>query len=123
MLSHFKKFRLVISSSLDNRNISMRELSKKVGISPSYLSRILSGERKPPSNEIILKIIKLLGIESPDEIFIELGRIPPKNYKLKQLLRIAIRLDYMDFEELLKYAETIYHNKRFNKSINKSKKS
>lgn len=42
----FTDFGLAVSYEMDKRNMKLYQLAKKVGITPTYLSMILHGERK-----------------------------------------------------------------------------
>ena len=47
-----------ISDLCNGRHIPQKELVKKIGISPSQLSRIVSGETKTVSSDILIGIAK-----------------------------------------------------------------
>lgn len=89
----------------------LREMAKKLEISPTYLSRIETNEEKtPPAEELLRKIADLLG-DDFDELMSLAGRIPTdvKDYITKdagipQFLRTAREqgLTSKDLEEMLK---------------------
>jgi transcriptional regulator with XRE-family HTH domain len=62
------------SQALDASGMSARELASKVGAHPSYIARILKGERHP-SPEWIQKIAETLGID-PNELLEYIGIKP-----------------------------------------------
>lgn len=74
----------------------LREMAKKLEISPTYLSRIETNEEKtPPAEELLRKIADLLG-DNFDELMSLAGRIPTdvkeyitKDPGLPQFLRTA----------------------------------
>jgi len=70
---HIKSHRL-------NKGISMRELSRRTGVSQPYLSQIESQEIKNPSIEIINKIAKELGLPIVESL-IKLGYLSKKDIK------------------------------------------
>lgn len=47
-----------ISDLCNERHIPQKELAKKIGISPSQLSRIVSGETKTVSSDILIGVAK-----------------------------------------------------------------
>lgn len=57
----------------EEKNISIRELMRKTGISNSYLSQLETGKRPRPSQEIIAKIGKVLGSEAYNRLMINAG--------------------------------------------------
>lgn len=58
------------------RDLGLREMAQKTGVSPSYLSRLESGdETNPPSESVIGRIADVL-IEKPDELMRLSGRLP-----------------------------------------------
>lgn len=58
-----------------DRTFSMRGVASKIGISPTYLSKIERGEQ-PASGKTIRKLAEILGV-SADEIFAHANRIDP----------------------------------------------
>lgn len=72
----------VIKTKREEKNFSLAEFAKRIGISPGYLSQIENGRKTNPRLDIILRIIHeldidiemLLGLESNDENY--LSRIP-----------------------------------------------
>lgn len=54
---------------------SIRKVSKRTGIEPTYLSKIERGTVPPPSDEVIVALAKELK-ENPDSLLIKAGRIP-----------------------------------------------
>ena len=88
----------------------LREMAKKLGISPAYLSRIETSEEKnPPAEELLRKIAELLD-DNFDELMSLAGRIPTdvkeyitKDPGLPQFLRTASQqgLTAKQLEEML----------------------
>ena len=56
------------------RGIGLREMAKKVGVSPTYLSQIERGEFKPPTEDKVRKIAEIIG-QDPDELLALAGRV------------------------------------------------
>ena len=48
----------------DDRRFSLRQTAGRVGIEPSYLSKIERGELPPPGEECILRLAKEVGLDS-----------------------------------------------------------
>jgi transcriptional regulator with XRE-family HTH domain len=57
-----------------SRAFSIRQLARRVGIEPSYLSKIERGEEPPPGEETIHRIAKELG-EDPDAFLALAGKV------------------------------------------------
>ena len=56
------------------RGIGLREMAKKVEVSPTYLSQIERGEFKPPTEDKVRKIAEIIG-QDPDELLALAGRV------------------------------------------------
>lgn len=63
------------------REIKLREMAARVGISPAYMSRIESGRELPPKGERIVKIAEVLDVPVDDLLSLA-GKIDPliENY-------------------------------------------
>lgn len=61
---------------INNTSLSLRKLAEKVGISPTYLSRIETGKEPPPSEDIIIRFAQALGINE-DELLSHADKISP----------------------------------------------
>jgi HTH-type transcriptional regulator, competence development regulator len=68
------------------KNISQRELAEKVGVDFSYISKVENDRLPPPSADTIVKICKILEIES-DILLALTGKIPSET---KQMLSSSI---------------------------------
>jgi HTH-type transcriptional regulator, competence development regulator len=67
----------------EDRAFSVRQLAVRVGIEPSYLSKIERGEQPPPGEETIHRIAKELG-EDPDVLLALAGKV---SSDLTQIIR------------------------------------
>ena len=56
---------------------SLRRFAKAVGISPTFLSKVETGEFDPPAPDKIKRMSELLG-QDPDELLALAGRIDPE---------------------------------------------
>lgn len=88
-------FRKLVEQRMEAQHLSLRGLARRAGISPSFLSRILSGERGLPEDEVILKLAKALCVQPPALLFLEAGRIPARS------------LDRLSEEEIQRVLEAI----------------
>ncbi len=58
----------------DDRRYSVRQVAKRVGIEPAYLSKIERGEVAPPSEATTVRLAKELG-EDPDVMLALAGKV------------------------------------------------
>lgn len=73
---------------------SVRQVASRVGIEPSYLSKIERGEQPPPSEETIVLLAQDLG-EDPDVLLAVAGKV---SKELQRIIRHRPKL----FSELLR---------------------
>ncbi|MFC1678683.1 helix-turn-helix domain-containing protein [Elusimicrobiota bacterium] len=59
---------------LKDRKYSVRQVAARIGVQPSYLSKVERGEQSPPSEATILKLAKDLG-QDPDVLLALGGKI------------------------------------------------
>lgn len=64
------------------RGLSITQLAKLSGVSPSYISRIENGGRRPPKPDIIQKMVPHLGI-GYNEMMIKAGYLSVNNEDLR----------------------------------------
>lgn len=82
----------IIKAKREEKNYSLVEFAKVIGISAGYLSQLENGRKRNPKLEIILKVIKeldididmLLGVESNNE---------NANFKIPSLLKLILAKD------------------------------
>ena len=84
--------------------ISQRELAKQIDVDFSYISKIENGRLPPPAADTIVKICRVLEVESED-LFALTGKIPSKvqeslsgSKAAQQFLGEAQRLSLTDEE-------------------------
>ncbi len=70
-----KSFGRRIAQRAKEISLSLRQVAQKADIDPSFLTRIATGERNPPSDEIITRLADVLDMRV-DILLIEAGRIP-----------------------------------------------
>jgi transcriptional regulator with XRE-family HTH domain len=56
------------------KEIGLREMAKKIGVSPTYLSKIERDEFAPPAEDKVRKIAEILGCDT-DELLARAGRV------------------------------------------------
>ena len=66
-MGNYEKFRQLLTEYLDANEISLGELARKANIDQSYIYKIKSGDRNPPSREIILRISRVLNLRFQEE--------------------------------------------------------
>jgi transcriptional regulator with XRE-family HTH domain len=95
----------IIKAKREEKNLSLVDFARTVGISPGYLSQIENGYKSNPKLEIVLRIVKeldididmILGLESPGENL---------SVKIPSLLKLVLVKDRnnkaMEDKEVLK---------------------
>lgn len=104
-------FSHIVTEEMDRQGLSLRRLAEKVGMTPSYLSRILRGIQRPPSEEKIRNIAKVLKIYPPDKLLIEAGRFPDSRPEVMQLYRAAGNLTKKDLGQVMKVVNSLIKKK------------
>lgn len=67
-----------VKEALKKKGWSMRRAAREAGLDSSFLSKVLSGKRNPPSDErAIVRLAQKLDLD-PDSLVIYAGRIPAK---------------------------------------------
>jgi transcriptional regulator with XRE-family HTH domain len=69
-----EKFGALIRREREAKEIGLREMAKKIGVSPTYLSKIERDEFAPPTEEKVRKIAEIIG-RDPDELLALAGRV------------------------------------------------
>ena len=91
-----KKFRI-------QENLSIRKLAALVGISPSYLSDI-EKNKCTPASDTIKKLSIILNL-NPEELSMQLGRIPQGHLSVLQSFLKSKPLDKQEMQEILNSCE------------------
>jgi transcriptional regulator with XRE-family HTH domain len=107
-----KSFGSTIRRLREGQQISLRKFADKVGISPTYLSKIERDEFPPPGEETVKKFAVALD-QDPDELLALAGRvssdlpaiIQQRPRELASFLRTAGALGPEDMAKLAKYVE------------------
>jgi len=69
-----EQFGAFIRRKREERDLGLREMAKKIGISPTYLSKCERDEFPPPTEERVREIAKILGCDV-DDLLARAGRV------------------------------------------------
>jgi HTH-type transcriptional regulator, competence development regulator len=67
MMAGRKSFGALVRREREAKEIGLREMAKKIGVSPTYLSKIERDEFDPPAEDKVRKIAEIIG-RDPDEL-------------------------------------------------------
>jgi transcriptional regulator with XRE-family HTH domain len=70
-----EKFGAFIRREREAREIGLREMAKKIGVSPTYLSKVERDEFTPPTEDKVRAIARIIECD-PDELLAMAGRVP-----------------------------------------------
>ncbi len=74
MKSGTEQFGAFIRKHREDKEIGLREMAKKIGVSPTYLSKVERDEFSPPAEDRVRKIAELLDLDV-DELLAMAGRV------------------------------------------------
>lgn len=104
-------FRALVKRQMETVNLSLRTVASEAGISPAYLSRLLSGERGlPPDDTLILKLAEVLRIDPPERLLVEAKRVP--DMLLPALLSAHQAVSKAELKEAMKQLQAVILNQR-----------
>jgi transcriptional regulator with XRE-family HTH domain len=92
---------------------SLREVARRVGMSPAYLSCLLKGQRNAPDNTLITKLEEVLNVQPPGSLFDAAGRQDHfvskvlKKDSERLLMRSLAPLNAKDFAKVVELAELL----------------
>jgi transcriptional regulator with XRE-family HTH domain len=69
-----EKFGAFIRREREAKEIGLREMAKKIGVSPTYLSKVERDEFPPPAEERVRTIAAIMGLDV-DELLALAGRV------------------------------------------------
>ena len=107
------RFLRLLRKALASSGLSLREVSRKSGISPAYLSRLVKGERGAPTNETIVRLEEALNIQPRGQLFDAAGRQDSLVTKVlgkdsqRVLMRSLAPLSDEEFTKVVKIAEKL----------------
>ena len=115
-----RDFGAVIRDLRKAQDVGLRETAGKVGISPTYLSRIERGKESPPRPEVIKALAKELAADvdmlfrlssSTDPEMAHFLNIEPEAVKLLRFLKEA-SFNRAQLAELIEAAKTIHSSSK-----------
>jgi transcriptional regulator with XRE-family HTH domain len=68
-------FGTMIRRQRESAQIGLRELARRVGMSPTYLSKVETDQFKPPAEDKLVAMAKELKLD-PDAVIAHAGRVP-----------------------------------------------
>jgi transcriptional regulator with XRE-family HTH domain len=74
MTSEREKFGALIRREREAREIGLREMAKKIGVSPTYLSKVERDEFPPPAEDKVRKIAEIIECDT-DDLLARAGRV------------------------------------------------
>jgi transcriptional regulator with XRE-family HTH domain len=74
MMQRKERFGALVRREREAKEIGLREMAKKIGVSPTYLSKIERGEFEPPAEDKVRRIAEIIGHDS-DELLALAGRV------------------------------------------------
>jgi len=106
-----EKFGAFIRREREAREIGLREMAKKIGVSPTYLSKVERDEFTPPTEQKVRAIAQIIDCD-PDELLAMAGRVSSDiadiirrhPVELSALLRTANGLTAEDIDRLAQEA-------------------
>lgn len=99
MASSRGEFGAFIRREREARGISLREMANKIGVSPTYMSKVERDEFKPPTEDKVRSIAQILECDL-DELLAMAGRVPSD-------LADIIKRHPVEMAALLRAASTI----------------
>jgi HTH-type transcriptional regulator, competence development regulator len=117
MVSGREKFGAFIRREREARGLSLRDMAKKIKVSPTFLSKVETEDWKP-GEEKLRKIAEVIGC-NPDDLMARAGRVPaelseiikqsPHRHQMTALLRTAKGFTAEEMEKLVSQARKIKH--------------
>jgi HTH-type transcriptional regulator, competence development regulator len=112
MMAGRRRFGALVRREREAKEIGLREMAKKIGISPTYLSKIERGDFDPPAEDKVRKIAEIIG-RDPDELLALAGRVASdltdiirqRPRELADFLRTAKGLSAEDIARLARQAQ------------------
>lgn len=72
--SNYVREKRVALREQGDRSFSLRQVAQRIGVEPSYLSKVERGETPPPSEQKIVRLARELG-EDPDVLLALAGKV------------------------------------------------
>lgn len=68
------KFGAFVRQEREGKGLGLREMAKKIGVSPTYLSKVERDEFPPPAEDKVIAIANILGCDQ-DELLALAGKV------------------------------------------------
>ncbi len=112
MKAEREKFGAFIRREREAKEIGLREMAKKIGVSPTYLSKVERDEFPPPAEERVKAIAGILGLDA-DELLALAGKVASdlsdiireRPQEMANFLRAAKGLTAEDMARLARQAQ------------------
>jgi HTH-type transcriptional regulator, competence development regulator len=112
MSGESEKFGAFVRREREAKEIGLREMAKKIGVSPTYLSKVERDEFPPPAEERVRKIAGIIG-QDADELLALAGRVASdlteiireQPREMADFLRAARGLAAEDMARLARHAQ------------------
>jgi len=114
-----EKFGAFIRREREAKEITLREMAKMIGVSPTYLSKVERDEFVPPAEDKVRKIAEMIGCDA-EELVALAGRVPlelseiikqhPHRHELTALLRTTKGLTAEEMSKLVRRAQKARDN-------------
>jgi len=107
-----KSFGALVRRQREAKEIGLREMAKKIGVSPTYLSKIERGDFDPPAEDKVRKIAEIIGRDA-DELLALAGKVASdlteiirqRPREMADFLRTAKGLAKADIARLVREAQ------------------
>src|SRR5215471_3735168 len=111
MIAARESFGALVRREREAKQIGLREMAKKIGVSPTYLSKIERGDFAPPAEDRVRKIAVIIGRDA-DELLALAGRVASdlteiirqRPREMADFLRAAKELPAGDIARLVRQA-------------------
>jgi len=112
MMAGRKSFGALVRREREAKEIGLREMAKKIGVSPTYLSKIERGDFDPPAEDKVRKIAEIIGRDA-DELLALAGKVASdlteiirqRPREMADFLRAAKGLTAGDIARLVRQAQ------------------
>jgi transcriptional regulator with XRE-family HTH domain len=118
MISGRERFGAFIRREREKKGLSLRDVAKKIKVSPTFLSKVETEDWKP-GEEKLRMIADVIGCD-PDDLLARAGRVPtelseiikhsPHRHQMTTLLRTAKGFSAEEMEKLVRQAQRIKEN-------------
>jgi transcriptional regulator with XRE-family HTH domain len=113
MISGKETFGAFIRREREAKGLSLRDMAKKIKVSPTFLSKVETEDWKPGEDKL-RKIAEIIGCDA-DELLARAGRVPselseiirqhPHRHQMTALLRTTKGLSAEDMAKLVRQAQ------------------